>query len=136
MIIWISYARVVNVKCCVPGCVSNNRRFHHVKYHTLPKDACRRIIWKHAIKKRTKNVKVVSYMQAPLQRLLEEGFLSIFPLSEEWQDIVKSYNKYVVKKFTQSQAVGTYTRLPYLMKVPVCSASAKLSEPSAITNFR
>ena len=41
---------MVNVKCCVPGCASKSQGFRYLKFHQLPKDNCRRKIWKNSIK--------------------------------------------------------------------------------------
>ena len=134
---------MVNVKCCVPGCVSSNRRFHYLKFHTLPKDSCRRKTWKLAIKKPRQVSKWSSICRLHFKGGWKQDFYanpSIFPWSQEWPDVVKSYNKYVVEKFIQSQAVDhTNAKLPNLMEVPICTAttaSANPSGPPTITSIQ
>ena len=122
---------MVNVKCCVPGCVSSNRRFHYLKFHTLPKDSCRRKTWKLAIKKPRQVSKWSSICRLHFKGGWKKDFYanpSIFPWSQEWPDVVKSYNKYVVEKFIQSQAVDhtyyislTYYYISLFFKLFFCS---------------
>ena len=45
--------------------------------------------------------------------------------------------KYVVEKFIQSQVVDhIYAKLPNLMEVPICTASANPSGPPTITSIQ
>ena len=111
---------MVKVKCCVPGCVSSNRRFHYLKFHTLPKDGCRRKTWKLAIKK----PRQVSKWSSICRLHFKGGWTKDFYANLE--------------KFIQSQAVvdHTYAKLPNLMEVPFCKASANPSGPPTITSIQ
>ena len=117
---------IVNVKCCVPGCASKSQGFRYLKFHQLPKDNCRRKIWKNSIKNAKKISKWFSICSLHFKGGWKDFYAnpSIFPWSQEWPDVVESYNKFVVEKFMRSQAIDhTYACMPNLMEVPTCTVT-------------
>ena len=119
-------SRMVNVKCCVPGCASKSQGFRYLKFHQLPKDNCRRKTWKNSIENAKKYQSGLLY-GACTSKVAGRNFMQTHPYFLGVKN-GRTWLKVIISLLWKSlcglkRLTNTYACMPNLMEVPTCTVT-------------